>query len=236
MRVPVVDEAVEGEHAAVHAAELVDDRAVVLAVAEAAAEADPEIAAKVAEGNALRSALYDKLDSLSGPGVAQLKKTYGALSNVQKELTAQQIVYARKAPANLGEQMGYLQAGAKALTGDVVGAAKDIAVRRFLSDLNDKNSMITRSFANVKPAGPFPAPSNPRFAGLLPRGAIQTPQADASGAVSGAMPPTFNATTRAQRLGLLLPEKAGGNVLPYYPQMTADEQAVSRLHYLRNSK
>ena len=205
-------------------------------VSQQAAEADPEIAAKVAEGNALRSALYDKLDSLSGPGVAQLKKTYGALSNVQKELTAQQIVYARKAPANLGEQMGYLQAGAKALTGDVVGAAKDIAVRRFLSDLNDKNSMITRSFANVKPAGPFPAPSNPRFAGLLPRGAIQTPQADASGAVSGAIPPTFNATTRAQRLGLLLPEKAGGNVLPYYPQMTADEQAVSRLHYLRNSK
>ena len=138
-------------------------------ISQQAAMADPETAAKIAEGDALRDSLYSKVDELSGPGVAQLKKAYGAVRNIQKNLVTQQMVYARKAPVSLGEQMGYLQAGGKALTGDFIGAAKDIAVRRFLSDLNDKNSMIQRAFEGTQPAGPFLMPkAMPTIRGQLP--------------------------------------------------------------------
>jgi hypothetical protein len=203
-------------------------------VSQQAAEADPEIAAKVAEGNALRSALYDKIDSLAGPGVSQLKQAYGAVNNVQKEMMGQALVYARKAPLSLGEQQGYLGAGIKLITGDVIGAAKDVAVRRFLSDVNDKNSMISRSFEQTDPAQPFPGVVSPRLAGLLQRGPLQVPTQDASGAMTS-QPPPVDATTRAQRLGLLLPERSGGNVLPYNPQMSGGEQMASLLHYLRQN-
>jgi hypothetical protein len=133
------------------------------------AAADPEINAKIVEGDTLRDALYSKIDELSGPGVAQLKKAYGAVRNLQNNLTTQMQVYARKAPANLGEQLSYFQAAGKAITGHPIEALGDIAVRRFLSDLNDKNSMITRAFGQTQPAQPFPMPSAmPRIAGQLP--------------------------------------------------------------------
>lgn len=128
-------------------------------MSQQAAESDPQIAAKVAEGNALRNALYGKLDDLSGPGAAQLKQAYGALTNIQKELTGRQIVYARQAPVNLPEQLSYLQASGKILTGNVVGGLKDIAVQRFMSELNNTDSMIARALKASKPAAPFPAPA-----------------------------------------------------------------------------
>jgi hypothetical protein len=204
-------------------------------ISQQAAQSDPEVAAKIAEGDALRQALYSRIDSLFGPGVAQLKKTYGALSNVQKELAGQQIIYARKAPANLGEQLSYFQAAGKALTGDLVGAAKDVAVRRFLSDLNDKNSMIARSFAKVQPATPFPQPTIPKFSGLLESGPIRLSSPDTSGIVDFT-PPPYSYDTAAARLGRLLPEQSSASpTLPYYPEMSAGER-LAALHQLWRQK
>lgn len=203
-------------------------------VSRQAAENDPETSSTVAEADALRDALYNKLDQVSGPGAAQLKKAYGALKNVGNALADQKLVYERKAPTNLPEQLSYWRAGGKLLTGNVLGAAKDIAVQRFLSEVNDANSMITRAFVKAKPATPFPMPSGSRVAGLLPRGPIQTPPpADASGSVAS-QPPPVDATTRAQRLGLLLPEKTGGPVeLPYVPEMSGGERLAALMQYLR---
>lgn len=139
-------------------------------LSQQAAMADPEVAARVAEGDALRQALYSKLDDVSGPGSAQLKKAYGALTNVQKELTGRQIVYARQAPVSLGEQLGYLPAMGKIATGNILGGMKDIAIRRFLSEVNDTNSMIERAFAKAPQAQPFPQPNfrPPMTTNLLP--------------------------------------------------------------------
>lgn len=128
-------------------------------VSQRVAEGDPQMAATVAEGNALRDALYSKIDQMSGPGVSQMKQAYGALTNVEKELNGRQIVYARQAPVNLPEQLSYLKAAGKIATGNVLGGVKDIAVQRFLSDLNDTNSQIGRAFRNTKQAAPFPQPS-----------------------------------------------------------------------------
>lgn len=123
----------------------------------------------MAEGDALRDSLDAKINDLSGPGIQQLKQAYGAVRNIQNSLTTPQMVYARKAPASLGEQLSYFDAAGKALTGNIPGAVKDIAVRQFLSDLNDKNSMIQRAFEGTQPAQPFPMPeASPQIAGLLP--------------------------------------------------------------------
>lgn len=139
-------------------------------VSQRVAEGDPNMAATVAEGQALRDALYSKIDDAAGPGAAQMKQTYGALTNVQKELNGRSIVYARQAPVNLPEQLSYLRAAGKIATGNVLGGVKDIAVQRFLGDINDTNSQIARAFRNSQPAEPFPGPTPqaPMTTNLLP--------------------------------------------------------------------
>lgn len=203
-------------------------------VGRQAALNDPETASTVFETDALRDALYNKIDQLSGPGASQLKKAYGALKNVGNALETQKLVYDRKAPTNMPEQLSYLKAGGKILTGNVPGGVKDIAVQRFLSEVNDQNAMIGRAFQKAQPAGPFPAPITPRFAGLLERGPIQVgPGAETPLDVT---PPAFSNTTRAQRFGRLLPEKASSKtpLMAPDPGMTPGERvAAMRLEALR---
>lgn len=208
------------------------------------AENDPEISSTVAEAESLRKALYSKLDQVSGPGAAQLKQAYGALTNVEKELYGRQLVAARQAPESLSEQLSTVRGAGKiakgvftASPGDVLEGAQNIAVSRALKARNSSDAMIERAFQAAQPAQPFLAPSNPRFAGLLERGAIQTP-APAQGA-SPTSPPAIaiDATTRAQRLGLLLPEKTGGPIeLPYVPEMSGGEKLAALMQLLRKSR
>lgn len=208
-------------------------------VGQQVAEGDPETAYTVAEAKALRKGLYDKLDTITGPGAAQLKQAYGALTNVEKELYGRQLVAARANPESLSEQLSTV-AGAGRIAkgmatfnpGDVLEGAQNIAVSRALKARNSSDSMIERAFQKTSPATPFPLPSSPRLAGLLERGPIQMGgPAESSNATMP--PPPVAATTRAQRLGLLLPEKAGGNVLPYYPQLSESENLVILKNLLR---
>lgn len=202
---------------------------------------DPEISSTVAEANALRDALYSKLDQVAGPGAAQLKKAYGSLTNMEKELYGRQLVAARQNPESLSEQLSTARGAAKiakgvftASPGDVIEGAQNIAVSHALKARNASDAMISRAFQSAKPAQPFPMPTSPRFAGLLERGPIQMPAPP-----SGATPPSapaigIDATTRAQRLGLLLPEQAGGKIpLPYYPEMSGGERLAALMQYLR---
>lgn len=204
---------------------------------------DSEISSTVAEAGALRSALYNKLDQITGPGAAQLKQAYGSLTNVEKELYGRQLVAARQNPESLSEQLstvagaGKIAKGVLTLSpGDVAEGVQNVAVSRALKARNTSDAMIARAFQAAKPASPFPAPSSPRFAGLLERGPIQVPPpADASGPTSY-QPPPVNATTRAQRKGLLLPAQAGGKViLPYYPEMSAGEK-LAALKFLMSQR
>lgn len=210
-----------------------------------AAEADPEMAATVAEGDALRTALYSKLDQINGPGAAQLKQAYGALSNVNQELAGRKLVWERQNPVSLAEQVSTARGAAKIAkglipvigdAGDIVEGAQNIAVARMGKKLNDPNYMIARAFQNAQPATPFPQPSQFRPAGLLPRGPIQMGgPAEAGGTPSGYTPPPFYDSTRAERLGLLLPEKSGAPpIIPYTPEMSGGERIAALMQMLRN--
>jgi hypothetical protein len=138
---------------------------------------DPEIASTVAEAEALRKGLYDKLDQMSGPGAAQLKKAYGSLSNVEKELYGRQLVAARQVPESLSEQLSTVRGAGKivkgvftASPGDVLEGAENIAVSRALKARNSSDAMIQRAFQAAKPATPFPMPNVrlPQTTRLLP--------------------------------------------------------------------
>jgi hypothetical protein len=179
------------------------------------AAADPEINAKIVEGDTLRDALYSKIDELSGPGVAQLKRAYGAVRNIQNNLTTQMQVYARKAPASLGEQLSYFQAAGKAITGHPIEALTDVAVRRFISDLNDKNSMITRAFGQTQPAQPFPMPrAMPNIAGQLPAQAGGPFELPSSSPMSAGERSAALLQMLRQRQQLALPESVQPRQLP----------------------
>ncbi len=211
-------------------------------VGQQVAQNDPEISSTVAEAGALRSALYSTLDDVTGPGAAQLKQAYGSLTNVEKELYGRQLVAARQNPESLSEQLSTVRGAGKiakgVLTldpGDVIEGAQNIAVSRALKARNSSDAMIQRAFESAQPAAPFPTPSLPQFRGLLPRGPIQVPPpADASGVVAS-QPPPVAATTRAQRMGLLLPERAGGKITLMAPDpgMTPGEQTAAALQALR---
>jgi hypothetical protein len=212
-------------------------------VGQQVAQNDPEISSTVAEAGALRDALYSKLDDISGSGAADLKQQYGALTNVQKELTGRQLVAARQQPESLAEQLSMVRGAGKIAKGvvtlnpaDVVEGAYNVAGARALKARNSTDGMIGRAFEAAEPAPPPVAPQSPQIAGLLPRGAIQTPP-PAQGTSPLSPAPPVAATTRAQRLGLLLPQQSGGRVpLPYNPQMSAGEQAVSLQHLMRNGR
>lgn len=203
---------------------------------------DPEISSTVAEASALRNSLYAKLDKVSGPGAAQLKQAYGSLTNMEKELSGRQLVAARQNPESLSEQISTVRGAGKIVKGiatfdpgDVIEGAQNLAVSKALKTRNTSDAMIERAFAKAQPASPFPQPVSPRLAGLLQRGPIQASgPAESSNPLS--VPPPQNYTTRAQRLGLLLPERAGGRIpLPYYPEMSGGERLAAYMQMLRRN-
>lgn len=205
---------------------------------------DPEISSTVAEANALRSALYSKLDQVAGPGAAQLKQAYGSLTNMEKELYGRQLVAARQAPESLSEQLSTARGAGKiakgvltASPGDVLEGAQNIAVSRALKARNSTDAMIARAFQKSGTAQPFPAPTSARISGLLERGPIQMPAPQPGTSIPSAPAISIDATTRAQRLGLLLPEKAGGKIpLPYYPEMSVGERAAALMQQMRRAQ
>lgn len=151
-------------------------------VGRAAAEADPSTAYTVAEGDALRNALYDKFNELTGSGAKDLKQQYGNLLNVEREMLNRRNVAARQQPDSLSEQIatarGYGQI-AKGLAnfqfGDVIQGVAGKAAASWLKDRNTTDSMITRAFAKASPAqAPVPQAQAP-IRGQLPAGPIVLP-------------------------------------------------------------
>jgi hypothetical protein len=131
-------------------------------VGQQVAARDPATGHVVAEGNALRDALYSKLDELTGPGAADLKQRYGSLSNMENDLLRRKNVAARQQPVSLSEQIA-MSSG----LGDIVrpdkllNRAQNIAVARWLKEYGSTDAMITRAFQKfgAKEAAPATKPS-----------------------------------------------------------------------------
>lgn len=149
-------------------------------VGQYVAKGDPSIASTVAESDALRSALYQKLDQIYGSGSAKVKQQYGALSNVEKELLNRQNVAARQQPVSLSEQLSaaraYGKIGKGMLTGSpgsIIEGSEQLAAAKWLKERQTTDAMITRAFAAAKTPPPFPAP---RLILSPPPGAPPAPQ------------------------------------------------------------
>lgn len=150
-------------------------------VQQAVAMGDPEISHVIRENDALREELNKKLYELTGENAGELKRRYGALSNLQSEIVPRKNVIARQNPVSLSEQIGYGRAAGNILKstanfqlGDAAAGAADLATTRFLKLKNDPNELIKSAFQKLQknpktpyakvmskfvPAGYLPSPS-----------------------------------------------------------------------------
>ncbi|MGH9452355.1 MAG: hypothetical protein ACRD2O_00115 [Terriglobia bacterium] len=124
------------------------------------AAGDPAISSTLAEADALRSALYDKLDDLTGGDSAAIKKRYGALSTLEEPTLKRQNVWARQQPDSLQEQLnmaqGAARVGAAALNlapGDTVIGLGQMAVSRMLKDRGNSDLLVKNAFNSLRGGG-----------------------------------------------------------------------------------
>ena len=129
-------------------------------VGQAVAAADPEVAHILQEANGLREQLYSKLSELTGGKANEIKKLYGALTNVGNEVAGRTQVFNRQAPASLQETIHYPLAVARgvssALRGDVVGAAESagqIALSKAMKEGNSTEGLIRKAFMKAAKQG-----------------------------------------------------------------------------------
>lgn len=139
---------------------------------------DSATAHTVAEAGALRDQIYGKLDELTGPGAADIKQRYGALTTLEDVLQRRVNVAERAAPESLIEQMGKVDAakgmakGAfKIVTGrplagaaDIIGARQGLQAAKAARTANDSNFLIGKSFEKTTPraaAEPLPPAEGP---------------------------------------------------------------------------
>jgi hypothetical protein len=122
-------------------------------VGQRVAAQDPDMGSTVAEAEALRSQLYSTLDNLTGPGAADLKQRYGALSNVENELLRRKNVSARQQPDSLAEQLSMARAYGKIAVGvarlspsSLIEGTQSLAAAKWLKTRGTTDAMITRAF------------------------------------------------------------------------------------------
>ena len=134
---------------------------------------DPATGHIVAEADQLRDSLYSKLDDMTGPGAAELKGRYGALSNVEAELLRRKNVSARQQPESLAEQIsmarayGKIAVGAARMSpGSLLEGAQSLYAAKWLKARGTTDAMISRAF---KALGPQSAPTTPAPASVGPK-------------------------------------------------------------------
>jgi hypothetical protein len=133
-------------------------------VGQQVAAKDPEMGNVVAEANQLRSSLYSKLDDLTGPGAADLKGRYGALSNVENEMLRRKNVSARQQPESLAEQISMARAYGKIAVGtlraspsSVLEGVQSLSAAKWLKARGTTDAMIMRAFQALgNPQAPIP--------------------------------------------------------------------------------
>ena len=192
-----------------------------------AAQLKPENRPTFAERDALRELLLQRLNETTGPGARELRKRYGNLSVMESALSRRIEDLASKSTDEselwkLGKIRsagriirGGVTAAGSIATGQPLGAAlgvgsmvegaKQLQAQRMADLKRNPEFLIRKAFRETTPTpqaslgGPIRSPisgllrSAPVIAGPAPEQAYVPP-----------LPPPFNFTTRAQRLGLLL--------------------------------
>ena len=149
---------------------------------------DGELAGNMAAADAIRDELYNRLSVVvPGTDMADLKKTYGALRNVQNELTGRINVEGRQAPTSLKELVG-LTAGVA--TGGLHGMAA-AAIPMIDREANTTTRLVKRATAKQAGAEPGLATKLVTGAGKLVDKTVP-PAAAAAGEQLGESQPSGN--------------------------------------------
>lgn len=122
-------------------------------VGQDVARRDPSTGYLVAEAEALRDVLYKKIGELTGKDGGQLKRVYGALSNLEKETRGRALVSARQNPNSLQEQLSFAQgigkigkSVANLEFGTALEGGLQMVGGRYLKNLGTTDSLIERAF------------------------------------------------------------------------------------------
>lgn len=155
-------------------------------VGQQVAANDPATGHVVAEAGALRSALYDKLDELSGPGAADLKQRYGALSDLQQEALRRKNVADRQSQVGTMASLGKIGGIAKIVKGvvklepsDVASGVAEGALGQRISNLNNTDWLINNAFNGPNSFGARSGPAAlppAKTITVAPGGPPSTPQ------------------------------------------------------------
>ncbi len=169
---------------------------------------------------------------------AAIRKSFSQVSAVGNRVRGKTTIGEGEQPYTFGRIQNLSAVKPLAIVPEAGRAIRDLAAGRPLWAGNPTDVAIKEAFrpSAAGPQPPFTVPTQ-GIAGLLPRGAIEMPAPVEAQQISSAPPytqvPQYY-STRAQRLGLLLPQDAGGKItLPYYPEMTADEKVAAFMQWLR---
>jgi hypothetical protein len=105
--------------------------------------------ASLAEVAELRKVLDSGVENLSGDGVKDLKREYGALRDVERSLARQHAIATRTKGAGLWEGLAYLHAAGELASGNLLGVAKSAATLtagKRLATLRDPNYLLRQAF------------------------------------------------------------------------------------------
>ncbi len=166
----------------------------------------------------LRKRLDQKVQELTGSGVAELKREYGALRDVERATARQHAVQTRVKGAGLWEGLAALHAAGDFISGNALGAlrgAGTLAVGRRLQLLRNPDYLIQEAFHGKRPfaaAPPIPIVTMPLGAGMPP---ALPPRSGGPVSPPGMVPIRVGPTVR--------PALPGGNVRGALPSSTGSE-------------
>jgi hypothetical protein len=169
--------------------------------------ANPQIAYREAQADALRGVINGYLDQPGGGAASsELKQRYGSLMNMEREVYRRKNVADRQQPDSLSEQFGKWSGYADMVRGALSGNPVDVAVgvskrmaAKYIKEQQTTDALIRSAFRNYQgQSAPIqmPPPFQPKA--LLTRGDVITPPPPDSSFVRGVpampQPPT---STRA---------------------------------------
>lgn len=164
-------------------------------------KANPAVAGRVAAGDSLRESLYSHLDSAGEKNIQQLKRTYGAMRNVENEVRGQVNVASRQAPISLKQIIALA-------SGHPLGIAATLADKIY----NDPAAILNRAVSKAAPGAV--------------RAAAQDLASGAGTVAKTALPAVTADTARAVHTGIT---PAPANIGSWVPVTGSDGQAY-RVH------
>jgi hypothetical protein len=112
-----------------------------------AEKANPAIASRVAATNAIRNVLYDHLESAGEPEIKNIKREYGALANIEKEVRGQVNVAGRQRPLSLKQVIGLVSGIAHGGPGGAAAALVPLLDKLY----NEPTALLTRAIEKSAP-------------------------------------------------------------------------------------